>query len=96
VLYPQKVSLLLKQTFIHLAHFFLDLNLLGRVWEPAADYSGCVAHFKLKKSAPNGYYYRQLAARPDQIILAEYCSLQNAGGPKGSRGTLGFDFQANT
>jgi hypothetical protein len=28
---------------------FLNLILLGRVWQPNADYNGSLAHFKLKK-----------------------------------------------
>jgi hypothetical protein len=30
-------------------HLFFNLNLLGRVWEPTADYNGCLAHFKFLK-----------------------------------------------
>jgi hypothetical protein len=41
------------------AHFFLNLNLRCRVWQPAADYNGCLAPFKLKKSVPNGHYCLQ-------------------------------------
>ncbi len=29
--------------------FLLNLNLLGRVWQPDADYNSCLALFKLKK-----------------------------------------------
>jgi hypothetical protein len=38
---------------------FLNLNMLGRVWEPTADYNGCLARFIFKKSAPNNHYYLQ-------------------------------------
>ncbi len=30
----------------YLEHFFKYLNMLGRVWEPAADYYGCLAILK--------------------------------------------------
>jgi hypothetical protein len=39
-----------------LAHFFFHFNLLGRVWKPAADYYGCLARFKFKKSAINDHF----------------------------------------
>jgi hypothetical protein len=62
-----------------LAHLFFTLNLLGWVWQPAADYSGCLACFGFKKSAPNGHYYLQRAVTSDQITQQN--SLQKAGGP---------------
>jgi hypothetical protein len=56
----------------------MNLNLLGQVWQPAANYNGCLQRFKFKKNVPNGNYYRQQAAKPDQITQN---SLQRAGGP---------------
>jgi hypothetical protein len=50
---------------------------MGRVWEPTADYNGCLAHFKCKKREPNEYYYLQQAATPDQIAQQ---NLQREGG----------------
>jgi hypothetical protein len=35
----------------------LNVNLLGRMWDPAADYNGCLAHFKFLKRATNDHYY---------------------------------------
>jgi hypothetical protein len=45
----------------------LNLNLQYQVWEPAPDYNGCFARFKCLKSMPNGHYFLQRAATPDQI-----------------------------
>ena len=64
--------------------FCLNSNFLGRVWQPSADNNG----------APNGHYYLQRAVTPDQII--QHNSLQRAEHPKGRKGTLRPDFQANT
>jgi hypothetical protein len=62
-----------------LGALFLNLNMLGRVWEPDADYNGFFAHFQLKKkNSPNGHYYMQ-AASPDQITHQN--SLKRAVGP---------------
>ncbi len=49
------------------------------VWQPAADNSSCLAHFKFKKSAQNGNFYLPRAVIPDQITQQN--SLQRAGGP---------------
>jgi hypothetical protein len=48
-------------------HTFLNLHLLGQVWEPAADYNSCSVPFNFKKVRQNGYYYLRRAATPDQI-----------------------------
>jgi hypothetical protein len=53
---------------------FLNLNLLGQVWQPAANYNGCLASFKLKEKAANCHYYLQRAVTPEH-------SLQSAGRP---------------
>jgi hypothetical protein len=58
---------------------FLYLNLLGQVSLPSADNNGCLARFKLEKSAPNGHYYLQRAVTPNQITKQN--SLQRSGGP---------------
>ncbi len=59
---------------------FLNLNLLGRVWEPAVDYEGCWARFIfLKKSAKRPLFLQQ-AVTPDKVTQQN--SLQRAGGPK--------------
>ncbi len=47
---------------------FLNLNLLGRVWQTTADNKGCLVHFQFLKSAPNGLLYLQWAVTFDQII----------------------------
>jgi hypothetical protein len=44
-----------------------------------AEYNGCLARFKLKKSVPKGHYYLQQAATPHQITQQN--SWQRAGGP---------------
>ena len=50
--------------------FCLNLNFLGRVWQPSADNNG---------AAPKGHYYLQRAVLPNQITQ-QYC-LQRAGEP---------------
>ncbi len=40
----------------HMKHFFLR-NLLDQVWQPAADFKGCLTHFKYFKSVPNHHNY---------------------------------------
>jgi hypothetical protein len=62
-----------------LAHFLLNFNLL---WEPTADYSGCLVRLKFKKSAPNDLYYLQQAATPGQITQQNSLQMQEC--PKGS------------
>jgi hypothetical protein len=36
---------------------FLNLNLLGQVWQPAAVYNGCLARFKFSKKRAKKCYY---------------------------------------
>jgi hypothetical protein len=57
----------------------LNFNMLGRVWKPAVDYNGCLARFKLKKSAPNGHHKMQRAVASDQITQQN--NLKSKGGP---------------
>jgi hypothetical protein len=47
----------------------------SRVQQTAADYNSCL---RFKKSAPNGHYFLQWAATPDQITQKN--DLQRAGG----------------
>jgi hypothetical protein len=68
VLFPQRVVLPIhKGTTARcrlkwlLASLF---NLLGRLWEPAANCKGCLVHFKCAK----GHYNQKRAAKPNQII----------------------------
>jgi hypothetical protein len=37
-----------------LGALFLNLNFMGWVWQPAADYNGCLVGCKFKNSATNG------------------------------------------
>ncbi len=46
---------------------FFNLNLLGRVWQPAADYNSCLVHLKFENKAPNGHYYLQRTVTLNQI-----------------------------
>jgi hypothetical protein len=60
-------------------HTFLNMNLLGEMWQSAADYNGCLARFKFLKSMPNGYDL-QRAVTPH--LITQQNSLQKAGVPK--------------
>jgi hypothetical protein len=64
----------------NLAHFFKNLNLLGRVWQPDADYNSCLALFKLKKNMRQTVIAICSGLSHPTRHLAEYCSLQRAGG----------------
>jgi hypothetical protein len=45
-------------------HTCFELNLLGRVWQPAAaDCNGCLAHFKIYILCPFAVYYLRYAVR---------------------------------
>jgi hypothetical protein len=46
---------------------FLNLNLLGRVWQPGADYDGCLAVFKFKIKCTKCPLLSAQAVTPDQI-----------------------------
>ncbi len=64
--------------------FCLNSNFLGRVWQPSADNNGAL----------KGHYYLQRAVTPNQITQQNSCKGKET--PKGRKGTLGPDFQANT
>jgi hypothetical protein len=59
------------QTKMAIWRIFLNLYLLVGVWEPTADYSGCLTR-------QNDHYSLQRAATPDQITQQ---NMPRAGGP---------------
>jgi hypothetical protein len=72
----------------------LNLNLLGWVWQPHADYTGCLAHFKFKKSLPNGHYYLQRAVTLTRS-LSRIVSRGQEGPKAAAKGLWRPHFQAN-
>jgi hypothetical protein len=76
--------------------FFLNLTLLGRMLQPAADNKGCLARFKFLQNRAKRPLHLQQADTLDQIIQEN--NLQRAGHErhKVSKGTLRPDFQTNT
>jgi hypothetical protein len=69
----------------------LNLNLLDQVWQPAADYNGCLARFKLKKMREKAITISSQLSHPTRSLSRIVCRWQ-----EGSKDTLRPGFQANT
>ncbi len=79
----------------HVFYLFILFYLPDRVWQPAADNSGCLAHFRLlKKVCQTAITICRELSHPTRSLSRIVCRGQE--GPKGSKGTLRPDFQANT
>jgi hypothetical protein len=66
-----------------LAQYFLNLNLLGRVWQPTANYNGFLLRFKLKKVCQTTTSICSGLSHPTRSL-------------RRSKSTLRPDFQVNT
>jgi hypothetical protein len=61
--------------------------------QPSTDNSGCLTHFKFEKRALNCHYYLQRASHPTRSL--NKIGSRGQEHPKGSKGILRPDFQAN-
>jgi hypothetical protein len=73
---------------------FLNLNLLGRVWQPAADYNGCLADFKCMLEDAHQMAICRGLPYPTRSLNRIVTRWQED--HTGSKATLRPDFQANT
>jgi hypothetical protein len=69
---------------------FFEFELDGPVGRPLLTIMAIWCALNVKKGSPNDHFYLYWAVTSDQITQQN--SLQRAGGPKGSTGTLRPDF----